>query len=303
MRPSIFLAVLCFCIFLPYKVSAEKNTSAELVPMYIPPTSQGGWKVTFEDTRGAFSVKEILVQPGTRSNPLAHSQEHTGFYILEGEYEFDIGDRLISAPLGSFLFVPRDVQHTYKNTGTTIAKHLRYGISIPKDKLESATELDPVFIPPTSQGGNLTNVGKNRKGGWKVTAENTRGIFSIVETLIKPGMGPVPHRHSREDEGFYILEGQEEYRVSDRVILASAGSFVFAPRGVPHAYKNVGSTTSRHITIITPSGLKNFLDERNALRKELSATDSTYQRRLKTLIDKYGLEYNAEWSFPPVADE
>jgi quercetin dioxygenase-like cupin family protein len=149
-----------------------------------------------------------------------------------------------------------------------------------------------VYIPPTSQGG------------WKVTAKDTRGAFSIVESIVKPGTaGPVPHRHSREDEVFYVLEGQYEFRVGDRVISASAGSFLFLPRGIPHTFKNVGTTTSRHLAIISPAGLERFFEERNALGRELSTTDPAYPDRYKVLTEKYGLEYSAEWSFPPKAAE
>jgi hypothetical protein len=41
--------------------------------------------------------------------------------------------------------------------------------------------------------------------------------------------GPVPHRHSREDGPFYVLEGPLEFRIGDRTISAPAGSFLFAP--------------------------------------------------------------------------
>ncbi|NKB71702.1 MAG: cupin domain-containing protein [Candidatus Latescibacteria bacterium] len=296
-----FFLVLCLCVTQSYRVNAQHSTAAE--PVYIPPTSQEGWKVTSEDTRGAFSVEEIYLHPGTEPASYKESQEDRGFYILAGHYEFSIDDRIISASTGAFLFVPGGVLHSYKNAGTTVSRHLQYGVRVQQDKQDRVATSVPVFIPPTSQDGPLTEVGKNRKGGWKLTAGDTRGAFSIVETLVQPGMGPGPHRHSMEDEGFYVLEGQEEYRVGDRVISASAGSFIFAPRGIPHAYKNAGTTPSRHITIIAPAGFKRFLDERNALRKELSATDPAYPGRLKALTDKYGLEYNADWAFPPVAEE
>ena len=71
-----------------------------------------------------------------------------------------------------------------------------------------------------------------------------------------PSTGPEPHRHSREEEGFYILEGQYEFRVGTQVIKAGPGDFLFAPRNVPHTYKNIGTMPSRHLTIISPAGLE-----------------------------------------------
>ena len=62
-------------------------------------------------------------------------------------------------------------------------------------------------------GGQLEPVysAANPKGGWKVKTQETRGAYSVLESVVQPSTGPEPHRHSREDEGFYILEGQYEW--------------------------------------------------------------------------------------------
>lgn len=137
----------------------------------------------------------------------------------------------------------------------------------------------PLYIPPSATGGT------------KVTSKETRGTHTIQEVVVQPGRGPRLHRHSREDEGFFVLEGQYEFRVGDQVILASVGSFLFAPRGIPHSYRNVGTTPSRHLTIIVRGGLEKYFNELGALRKELPETDAAYSGREKTLAGKYGLEY------------
>ncbi len=89
----------------------------------------------------------------------------------------------------------------------------------------------------------------------------------------------------------------------ERVIVAAPGSFVFAPRGIPHTFKNVGTTPARTLVIISPAGLEKFFEERNALGKELPATDPSYPSRNKALNEKYGLEYRSDWSFPAKARE
>src|SRR5262245_19057700 len=119
----------------------------------------------------------------------------------------------------------------------------------------------------------------NAKGGWKIRAAETQGTHSILESVVPPGIGPEPHRHSREDEGFYVMEGQYEFRVGDQVIPATAGAYLFAPRDIPHTYRNVGSTPSRHLTIISPAGLEKFFEERTALIKEVPTTDPAYPAR------------------------
>jgi quercetin dioxygenase-like cupin family protein len=144
----------------------------------------------------------------------------------------------------------------------------------------------PMYLPPSE------------KGGWKVRTTETQGTHSILESVVQPGTGPEPHRHAREDEGFYILEGQYEFRVGDQVIPATAGAYLFAPRGIPHTYRNVGTTPSRHLTIISPGGLEKFFEERAALFKEVPASDPARAGRYKALTEKYGLEYSADWVFP-----
>ena len=137
----------------------------------------------------------------------------------------------------------------------------------------------PLYIPPSA------------KGGRKVTGKETQGHYTAQEVVVQPGEGPPRHRHSREDEGFYVLEGQYEFKLGDQVIVASAGSFLFAPRGIPHTYKNVGTTPSRHVTIISPGGLEKMFEELAALRKERPTTDPEYKSRYTAIYEKYGVEY------------
>ena len=84
-----------------------------------------------------------------------------------------------------------------------------------------------------------------------------------------------------------------------QVIKAGPGDFLFAPRNVPHTYKNVGITPSRHLTIISPGGLESFFAERAALQKETPPSHPEYLTRYKALQEKYGLEYSTEWQFSP----
>jgi quercetin dioxygenase-like cupin family protein len=141
-------------------------------------------------------------------------------------------------------------------------------------------QLQPVYSPA------------NPKGGWKIKTQETRGAYSAIESVVQPSTRPEPHRHSREDEAFYILEGQDEFRVGTQVINAGPGDFLFAPRNVPHTYKNIGPTPSRHLTIISPGGLESFFAERAALQKETPPSHPEYLARYKALQEKYGLEYS-----------
>jgi mannose-6-phosphate isomerase-like protein (cupin superfamily) len=88
----------------------------------------------------------------------------------------------------------------------------------------------------------------------KATAETTGGAYGLLESLIVPGFSPPLHVHHREDEAFYVLEGELTMRCGDRTFRASAGAFVFLPRGVPHTFVVEGNEPARMLTLLTPGG-------------------------------------------------
>jgi quercetin dioxygenase-like cupin family protein len=71
----------------------------------------------------------------------------------------------------------------------------------------------------------------------KALGEDTDGAFAFVEGTTPPQAGPPPHVHGREDETFWVLEGELEFMVGGGTVRAPAGSFVHAPRGIPHTTK------------------------------------------------------------------
>ncbi len=60
--------------------------------------------------------------PGGGPPPHVHTREDEVFLILEGEFEFLVGDSIVSAGPGDTVFGPRDVPHTFRNVGTTVGK-------------------------------------------------------------------------------------------------------------------------------------------------------------------------------------
>ena len=70
-------------------------------------------KATKEQTGGRYALLEILAPDGYGSVLHVHHFEDEGFWILEGELTFYVGDKTIKARPGSFLFGPKDVPHAF----------------------------------------------------------------------------------------------------------------------------------------------------------------------------------------------
>ena len=81
---------------------------------------------------------------------------------------------------------------------------------------------------------------------------NTNGALTVTEFVIQPKQGPALHTHLREDEVWYILEGDFQFKAGDEMLRVSTGGMAFGPRGTPHTFQNVGDTSGRLLVITTP---------------------------------------------------
>jgi quercetin dioxygenase-like cupin family protein len=90
-----------------------------------------------------------------------------------------------------------------------------------------------------------------------VTSKETNGQLGVFEQLLDRNGAPPLHIHHREDEAFYVLEGDLTVTVGEERLPAPTGAFVFLPRQIPHAF-TVNSDRARFLTIITPGGFEDF---------------------------------------------
>ncbi len=91
------------------------------------------------------------------------------------------------------------------------------------------------------------------------TGEETDGRYFIMEGLVPPGGGPPPHIQTREEEGFYILEGTVTFWVDGDEIEASIGTFLHVPRGVEHNFQNRSDQPARMLIIFAPAGIEHMM--------------------------------------------
>jgi mannose-6-phosphate isomerase-like protein (cupin superfamily) len=75
-------------------------------------------KATTDQTDGTIAALEGSFRPGSGAPVHVHRQHEETFYVLNGEFLFHVGSRSVSAPPGTFVFVPRDVPHAFENVGT-----------------------------------------------------------------------------------------------------------------------------------------------------------------------------------------
>lgn len=99
----------------------------------------------------------------------------------------------------------------------------------------------------------------------KADTKGTNGSLTVLELLVAPGSGPARHIHLREDEVWWVLEGEFRFKAGDTMLRASAGGMAFGPRGLPHNFQNVGDTPGRLLIVTTPSGVERFFEQFAAL--------------------------------------
>lgn len=142
--------------------------------------------------------------------------------------------------------------------------------------------MKPIHVP--SGAGKKVNVIGNALT-IRIHGRDTGGMFSMVESVEQPGGGPPPHIHHREDETFQVLEGEYEFTVGGQTIKAQKGATLFAPRGIPHSFRNVGRSPGHLMVVLTPAGFEEFFEEVGALTPQQQEIP-----RVMEIGKKYGLE-------------
>ena len=115
-----------------------------------------------------------------------------------------------------------------------------------------------VLGPVDGKAGFLGSIGVR----FMIDGESTGGGFSLVEHPMSPRALAAPlHRHHREDEYSYVLEGRMGALLGDEVLEAGPGDLVFKPRDQWHTFWNAGDEPCRILEIIAPAGFESYFDE------------------------------------------
>ncbi len=126
------------------------------------------------------------------------------------------------------------------------------------------------------------------------TGEDTDGRYALWEAIVPPGGGPPPHLHRREEEGFYVLEGEITFLVGDERLVATAGTFANMPVETPHSFRNETDRTARMLISVAPAGLERRFFEVGVPVAEGATTASPPTKdeieKLLAIAPSYGIE-------------
>jgi mannose-6-phosphate isomerase-like protein (cupin superfamily) len=125
----------------------------------------------------------------------------------------------------------------------------------------------------------------------RVRAFCSGGALGLVEGSFYEGFGPPLHVHHREDEAFYVLEGEIRFRQADDEFVAGPGTWVWGPREVPHAFK-VQPGGARALVFIVPAGLERMFEEGGVPARESAEppTDEYDPAAAVALAERFGFE-------------
>ena len=135
--------------------------------------------------------------------------------------------------------------------------------------------------------------------GWLLTflatGEDTRGQFALMEQVARRGNVPPRHIHHREDETFYVVEGEMTFSVGDETIKATAGSMVFAPRDVAHSF-TIDSEQVRMLVMVAPAGAEGFFKACSVPAPSMTLpppAETPYSeiQKMMALAPTYGFEF------------
>lgn len=127
-----------------------------------------------------------------------------------------------------------------------------------------------------------------------VSKQDTGGTYSFIEAKVFPGGGPAPHIQTREQEGFYVVEGQVTFKANEQTIVAKPGTFINIPPNVLHSFKNETNEIAKLLFVLSPSGMEQLfvdvgLEVTDISKKPPPFTDEQL-RKLPSIASKYGVE-------------
>jgi len=205
------------------------------------------------------------LEPGERgAAPHIHLEHVDGFYVVEGELAFVIGPdvEVVRAGAGTFVMVPPHVVHGFDNESDGTARWLNFHAPstgfIPW--MRGEREHFDMVPPPADGGRSADDAVVVTPGGGEIFERENRTLtilgeelqFSALEIAFDESFFVDPHHHDDHVDSFFVLEGQVDFTVGDRVERAGPGMWMSAPPGATHGFRNGGGGRAKVLNLHTP---------------------------------------------------
>ena len=119
----------------------------------------------------------------------------------------------------------------------------------------------------------------------KVSKEDSDGLYTLIEMVHPPNIGPSLHIHPNAPEAYYVLEGEYTITSGEEIINAKKGDFVFIPKNTPHNYQT--GPNGGKVLVISPAGLENYFRKVSDI---LQIGPITWKME-QEIASKYGQEF------------
>ena len=120
----------------------------------------------------------------------------------------------------------------------------------------------------------------------RATGSVTEGAYTLFD-MVPPLADTPPHVHEREDELYFVLEGEHVFTVGEQEFSVGPGDVVFGPRGIPHAHRRVMPGAGRLLALTSPAGYEGFVRE----LAEAHDAESLGPDELARISEQYGITW------------
>lgn len=169
----------------------------------------------------------------------------------------------------------------------------RYGITTGLDIDGSPEFLDPPFVTVkhAKDGEQINAVGDR----YRFLAEggDTNGRYALWHAIVGPGGGPPLHKHSKEEEAFFVLNGELWFEADGNEVTLGPGGFVNLPRGSAHRFQNRGDEAAEMLVLVAPAGLEKMFRKTGRVVESGAPIDPPTEEEIATLhkiAPEYGIE-------------
>ena len=270
--------------------------------------------ISNQDTGQRVALQQWSLAAGSRTTTRCHAFEREHVYVVNGECTFRVGESTLSGRRGDLLVVPAGLPRQYENTGKEAAElfvfwtpgHVQDAYQPSAD--EARREALGVALMETFEAGY-------RPTGWAasesaifrpsgscrgystagdhysilVDGDDSRQGLALIEALVPPGGGPIPHIHLRDFEAFLVFEGQLSLYADGKLASAGPGDSVILPTGLPHAFRNRTSEPVRMLIVTAPAGFDRMISLVGRLSDRPQPPDPSELKRLKEVAGQFGL--------------